>query len=520
MLIKLMFQNKIWACFLKCSCFVLVFFYFSSLGAEEKNISSKFLKIKAENINYDQEKYLVEAHQISEFSFQDFIGSAGKIVFDSQKKILKVEAGFTLNWGRGHLTGDSFTYWLNEKKGAAHQAFFIFGKIVLKGEDIYFSEKFLRLEAASFSTCDLKPAHFELSAAQILFFLDRDLLITQWDVLKILNLPVAFLPAYILSGSRLGFVADYQTLLPEIGYDQINGFRVEERAGFFINENLSGTIDLGYTTKRKFKLGLMAGYQVNSANGGNVRAHYFTSGDWEGGWNHSIVFGRGILKTNWQRLFYPAEAPEDPFLESTLKLTHQELINNQKVSFLPLVELKTRDLDLFSGLKWAGGLTLGKIKEADNQSEIQAGVASLNTQVFWLKNDSMSKTQEAKLTFSFSKYDAFPRWVWLKGNISQRLLALGNLTLLADYSHYFYKYGLNPFKYQNNLYRLNDEINLQTNLSAGILNLGVAYFYDLIVQKTADLDYQAELDLHCLWLILKWRSLRQEFSLGLNLKTF
>lgn len=505
--------------FLLIFFFCLSFFWPAFLKADKSKNLANILKIKADEINYKHKESKVFARNVQEINFQNFIGQAKEIFYDGRQKFLQVQAGFVLNWSRARLVGDSFEYDLIKKNGFANSATLTVGKIVLTGKKIYFSQKFVCLEKASFTTCDLARPHFELKADRILFFLDKDLLIAQWSVLKILDLPVAFLPAYLLSSSRLGLVTENQTLLPEISYDRLNGFKIEQRSGYFLNENLSGTFDLGFSSKRKFKLGGTFGYQINPAGGGNLRLHYYTGGAWEGGLTHQAIFGTGLLKTCFEKLFYQTlPAPEEPFLVATLNFSHQELINNSLVSFRPLLSLKTSELSLPQGLKFSSKIELGETLEKNDQKTTQSESAALTADLGAQKTDNRGIFSEAKIELNYSKFRNFPDWRWLKGSLGQRLINLKNMILFSGYNHYFYKSGSNPFSYNDIFYRKNDEIYLSPELTLGFGEVGLDYYFDLMNQKTADLDYRANFNCHCLILTLKWRSLRQEFSLGLNLK--
>jgi hypothetical protein len=315
-------------------------------------------------------------------------------------------------------------------------------------------------------------------------------------------------------------VTENQTLLPEISYDKINGLKVEERAGYFINENLTGTFDLGYTTKRKFKIGSTAGYQLDAANGGTISLHYYTSNHLEGGFIHQLTLGPGISRTGWQKLFYQGNPPEgEPLAKVTFKLRHGEIINNYQVSFLPQLTIKTGAARLLGPIQFQNTAEIGVVRESSEQEWRESSQSSLSSQIFYQRLDLLGLHQLIGLTANWSKYGQFSDWRWLKGGLEQRLVGFPCWQTSLGYNHYFYQSGQNPFKYQETLFRPDDEIFLLNKFDFGPIKLGFNYYFDLFTGKTSDLDYQSGLDLHCLLISLKWRSLRQELSFGLSLKT-
>jgi lipopolysaccharide export system protein LptA len=490
---------------------LLLFLLFCSLPVYAQMTD---LIINADDLSYDKEHHLVEAKGSVEVIYEDVTVYGEHIIYNTKTEIVTAKNGFVINYEGITVEGKAIDYEVKKKAGKVKDFNFTYQGIELNGKQMLLGKEKFKLKNASFTTCDLGEPHYHLSAGEIILYPKYGWLVAYWGFFWLGRFPVVPVPTYVYDVMAEERGRKNLPPFPEISSNDEDGVFVNERLAWHIRRELSGSYSINYATKKGVGAGIDANYIINEQSMGNARFHgNITDGVWTG-ITHRLFFGNEV-----------EGVPESPFnffaqptfweYEFITNLSYRERINYQRVSTYPDLFLnKNRGSILFRDLRYDASLFIGIIEE-ENNINLSRGGGKLD--LYWEIPEFNFGEVIPSLSLDSSFYSNGDKWVKTLGGIEYRKSLFGFLSMKLGYLHHFSVDGMSPFLFE--MYRFNPADRLTSGLLLMFDGTGVglhtSYFLD--TWSPEDIDYSIYFRLHCYNLIAKYRSLRNEFSLGFSL---
>ncbi|MDI6731411.1 MAG: hypothetical protein QME05_02370 [Candidatus Margulisbacteria bacterium] len=452
----------------------------------------KGLTVNGNDVSYDKDDHIIEASGSVEVVYKDVKVWGEHIIYDTQKDIVHADRGFVLFYQGLTIEGQTLDYNERTYAGTASKVAFTYRNIFLSGDEFRFDKEKFALKNSSFTTCDLPDPHYHVTAKDINVYPEIGWLVAYWGFFWLDRFPVVPVPTYIYDFSDES--ARNLPPFPEINTDPDYGWYVTERLAWYIRRELSGTYSMSYYTNKGLGFGGEASYLFNPQSRGNARLYWNMTDGIYGGVTHRFKY---------------------PQYEIDATLSSRERINYQKISYYPNLEFKVRrGAGLIKGIKHDADAAVGMVGEegTGNYGEAKAAINFYG---------DLPENQYGLITPSLGldvrTYSNGANWDVATGRIdlSKKISDLFSFGL--GYSHYFSIFGQSPFLFE--MYRWNpaDRFTTQWLFWLGETKLEIATSYFTSNWWAEDLDYAAYFRLHCYDLMLKYRSLRNEFSMGFSL---
>ncbi|MFC1510884.1 hypothetical protein ACFL5U_00655 [Candidatus Margulisiibacteriota bacterium] len=473
---------------------------------------TKDLTINGDKVSFEKEKNIIEAEGSVEVVFKNTVLTGNHIVYNTETERVLADKGFVLKYNGIEIEGEKLDYEIKKKDGLAHDVKFVYDGIELTGRQIELAEEKFKLRSSSFTTCDLGSPHYHVTAGEIVLYPEYGWLVAYWGYFWLGSLPVVPMPTYIYD-LRAGTEARRNLPpFPEIGSNDEDGTYINQKLAWHLRRELSGSYTLSYYEKKGFGGGLEADYILNEQSKGNMRI-YGNAGDrYWGGITHHIYFGSEIEQKPILGFYV---LPKLHQFELEAALSFRERINYERVSLTPGLLLKSKQGEFFSkNLKYDAELGLAVIDE-ENTAKWRRGLGKLKVY------GDLPETALGRLTpylgIDWRFYNNGSRWLKNMGGVDFRKTFSQIVSLGLGYLHYFQIDGQSPFNYE--MYRFSSADRLTSDLLFKIGGTGVGVFasYYLDTWSPEDIDYALYLNMHCYDLVVKYRSLRKEFSLGFSL---
>ncbi|MFH1826307.1 MAG: hypothetical protein ABH823_03325 [bacterium] len=474
----------------------------------------KDLVINGENVTYDQSRHLVEGRGSVEVIYKGVTVHAQHVIYQTEDEQVQADGGFDLRYNGILVSGETLNYNVVSREGRATDFSFAFDGVKTTGREIILgSEKFI-LKNATFTSCDLPGAHYQVTASEITLYPEYGWLVAYWGWFKINGVPLVPVPTYIYDINASSRGEKNLPPFPEVGSNDEDGVYINQRLAWSLRREFSGTYSLSYAEKKGFGGGARADYIFRENNRGNFRMYGNAVDGPVGGLTHFLYFGQPVADQpdNQLHLFSPVANRN---VEFETNLAYRERINYEKVSYLPNlvlrlskgkffwdqakhdVELGWGDISEFATLRTRRAY--GKVKLSWDFPEITLGDITPNLEV------------DARFYGQGGKWEKTAFGLELAKEISP------STSLGLGYLHYFSIVGQSPFNFE--MYRFNPADRLQSNILTMVgetgFGLGTSYFLD--TWQPEDIDYSVLLRRHCYDLELKYRSMRREFQIGVSL---
>lgn len=480
-----------------------------SVFAQEKELT-----INADIVSFDKDKSQVEATGSVEVVYKDVMVNGCHIIYNTSQETITADKGFTLNHAGISIEGETLNYLIKSKTGEATDIAFVYRGIELRGKKIQIGLDKLKINEASFTTCDLTEPHYHVTAGEITLYPDYGWLVAYWGYFWLGRFPVVPMPTYIYDLTAEEKAKKNLPPFPDIGANDEDGTYLNERLAWHIKREFSGTYSLTYATKKGLGGGAEANYIVNDDNRGNLRTYgNVTDGLW-GGITHHVYFGED-LTARPETPFSFIAAPKYRRYELETTLSYRERINYQRVSFYPSLAMRSRKLELFRPeLKLDAELLAGVIKEENSVNLMRGGgVIGLS----WDFPEAVLGKITPALSLDARYYSNGSKWEKTGAGVDLRKSFMENVTFGLGYFHYFSVNGQSPFLFEMYRFRPADRLGSDLFFMVGETGIGISTSYFLDTWQAEDIDYSLFFRMHCYNLLAKYRSLRREFELGFSL---
>lgn len=477
------------------------------------------LTVTADKISYSEDGMSLEAVGSVDAQTKDLNIKAAYLDYDIALKSLHAKNGFVMTVNNGlTFEGDALDYDIKTKSGSTKNISLKYKTSILSGKDAVIDEEKIELKDSSFNTCGLRSPHYHVTSATTTLYPEQGWVLGYWGFLWIGNVPVLPVPVYLYDLSLQGTTSKSAMKdvmpLPLVGSNDEDGYFVMYRVPWIANKKLNGRFHIFNTEKGGLGGGVDANYVANENNDLYFRAYNDHRYDYYGGLTHKYYFGPslGAQKT---AIFNFFNFRSQLLFELDSEISYRERENYQLVSKLPEFTLLVNDIPaIWDNFKVGGQLTYGHITEEstgigtdkggfesrgyfDIPTDIGRVNLMMNYRQYWYGFDSSWTRlyQEEKLSRSFDNgFDFYIR----------------NL-------HYINYTGQSPFVYEMYYEVPSDEIGTGLGYNFGPHRLTVDASYYVPDNVPKDIDYGFSIGMHCYTIDLKYRGIRQEFSIGASL---
>lgn len=492
-----------------------VIFNLSFLISQSAFAETKDLIINGDHVSYDKENQLVDARINVEILYKDVSIYGDNIQYDAKADLVKAKGGFILNYKDISLEGDTLDYEIKLKEGSATGVGLIYRGLNLKGKKINLHEDSFELHDATFTTCNEKHPHYRVTASDINIYPEYGWLVAYWAYFWFDGVPVVPMPTYIYDLYAEEKARNNVPPFPDIGSNDEDGTYINERLAWHIRRELSGTYSISYLTKKGWGGGLEANYILSDDSQGSARFYSNGSDGISAGLTHKLFFGES--REDPYRTFSFIHLPKKRQYELETLLSFRERINYERVSFLPGITLRSAGNSLIGeAINYDYDLGTARIFEEDSVTH-DRNISKLK--LYKPFHDLPVGTLTPYLGADASFYSGGGRWFKGTSGVDIKKSFSKDLYLGLGYLHYLKISGASPFIFENYRFIPQDKLTSDILFKFWGLGLGVSTSYYIDTWQPEDIDYLASIDMHCYNLAVKYRSIRQEFSLGFGLIT-
>ncbi|MBN2057634.1 MAG: LPS-assembly protein LptD [Candidatus Saganbacteria bacterium] len=472
------------------------------------------ITINADNVIFDRENERVQAAGSVEVKYRGVTITGNSIVYNTKLSRAWADNGFVLTYGDVTIEGRTLDYNVKTRSGTATDIDFEYQGIEMTGKRVELSLERFKLRDASFSTCNIEPPHYRVTASEIIFYPEHGWLVAYWGYFWLGPLPVVPMPTYIYD--MLAAERDRRNIppFPEFGSNDEDGTYLNERLAWHVQRELSGSYSITYATKKGLGAGIEADYIFDGDSRGNARLYYNGVDGPFGGVTHSLFFGKEI-ETEDKGAFAFVQLPKRKQLQLDTTLAYHERINYQRISYYPDFNFKARKLELGRDeLELDLDLMAGLVAE---QYNIRLARGGGQAELSWDLPESAWGDLTPALGVDGRYYSNGQSWEKTTGALRLDERWAGDVTLSIGYQHYFSINGTSPFNYELYRFRPADKLTSDLGFMVGETGVGISTSYYLDTWDPEDIDYSLLFRMHCYNLMVKYRSLRNEFELGFSL---
>ncbi|MFC1478768.1 hypothetical protein ACFL57_04845 [Candidatus Margulisiibacteriota bacterium] len=510
----------------------LFFLLSSSLLFAQQTSDYLPINVEADAIVYSQDQRFMEASGNVIVNYENYIITANQLSVDLEQKKARFSNGFSFMRNQRAINGRELFYDLEKHQGKAENVTLLMDGMVVKGKMVEIIEDKVVLRNSVITTCDLDHPHYKVTAADTTLYLNWGLLVSGSSIFWLSDVPVMYIPNYIVGDPLYGTDTFENAPLPRIGSDQVNGTYIKQKINTYADEKGSGTAAVEWYEKNGWLFGFRHDWRYSRTSFGNIRLHYHTVEGLEGGISHRF------LLTNQKDRRQPVNIIEQffdivpfdytPFMEAQFDLTTGEIYNDdrdqQRVSFLPQITLT---------IPWQPSM----VSEIDHEMILQLG--NILEESLIDKKNSINRIRSLfQIMYRWEKacyWDVnvglqsgyIGRWYWNRTSLTNSWNVIngelafsrvfGPLFTRWGYYHNFINIGSSAFLYDSKEAVVDDEVRYNLSVDLGENTLAGEWRYNLPKEYYRDIDVSFKLNIHCWNLVLTWREVRREFNVGVSL---
>ena len=484
----------------------LLFVFFSCLSFTNYNItansfaldSNKQLLRLSGNVHIENEKY-------------EFVCAHASM--NTLSKFISINEPFKIKHHEQLIYGQSLAMDPDKSILSASNVVFQFYKYSISGKEVFLNSKEIDLKDVTITSCQMKKPMLYLKATKVIVYPQLGFLVALNSTMYLYDVPVLFFPAYFMGDRKYSTYAN-NTIVPDIGSNQVEGAYIKENLPYYINEKQNGTIQLGVLQNLGLKLGFQH-YLTLAENGiFSSLGVYYTPRFWQGNFliSKSLVEIGQVDNNFLSNLFEDGQKKKSPLsLDVSYYLRQNELENFYFISIAP-------------GYKATGTWEFLHDQNIDfsvDNAQIQEN--SLTTDIRTIYK--ISQVSHFNLTpFTFSNSFDYEKRYYKSGSSlelseSNTLLEFPLFFLSSGigYEHIFTFSGQSPFFFD--LYQIddNDKLSLYEKVKIGPFNLQ----YSLMKMVAADSYYSRKYEIsmpyeRCIELEIFWEDVQKVFGFNIQ----
>jgi hypothetical protein len=299
-------------------------------------------EITSNAFEYDSDKNTLHLSDNVELNSDRYLFHTDRAYLDVAQEIISINAAFDINFSGKTINGQGMIMRQKESTMEADQLTFLFEKYLVEGHQVKINESEVNMNHVRMSSCKSNESLLYLKSETLTMYSYFGLLVAFNSFFYIMDVPVFYLPAYVVGSKRYSAFSD-NSLVPELGSNLIEGNYVKEKIPYYVDENNNGSLFLGYIENGGLKAGLshfthlFDRYRVNMS-------YYQLSSYWQGEFILKIplINPTKRLKPNLLLSLFESAPEEEPMVINLIyNLTEKDVVNNQMVSFLPKVSVES-----------------------------------------------------------------------------------------------------------------------------------------------------------------------------------
>jgi len=491
--------------------------WFSSMGlaATVESMVTNDLSIEAELVAYDKAIHLVEAVGSVEADYQDYSISTEHLFYQTRDKVVSTEANFILRRGLLSIEGRNLRFDVAQGDGQADAVLVEYNGVSIAGRRVDFSKNKVRLQDATFTSCDLEPPHYHVTANEIIFYPDVKWVVSNWGFFWFGSWPIIPVPTYVYDLSAEKRERRNAPPVPDFGSNADDGTYVSERISWHATESWNDRVTFSYFQNKGIGVGIDGNYYLNENQDGNVRLFWNRVNQFYGGVTHHTALGMELSAAD-QDLYGVFFIPEGRAFDLTAELSYNERINYQRVSYYPRLTLTSKRIPWLSkNLKWDIKVEGGGVAELASGCDFGFASGALGTYYDIPLPNQAFLTPAIK--FDHRWYGDGERWIQATTNLAYRQSVNDNFGFVLAHNHYLYNIGVSPLNFENYNLIPQDTFDTKWLFKAGINQIGINTSHYLPSWNPHDIDYIFALGFHCYDIIFTYRVMRSELTFGFNL---
>ena len=386
----------------------------------------------------------------------------------------------------------------------------------VSGEVIEITPDVVDIWGATFTTCTESNPHYLVKSGHLRFFPLLGVIVAFDDVLSLYGIPVFYFPTYVFA-SRQYSILGSSSPIPDIGSNAIEGVYLKERLGYFLDRQSVGSLGFGYMGTGGFFVGLQNTTSFLSHSSVQIRFQVLEKLPYEGGFRYdyqleerkpptAAVNLEDIVNVDWSTLDI------DKF---SLELTEREIVNNTRVSFLPMLSFGLTKLPVpFLQGSLTQSISIGSVLEENPTSSVNSGRALFNTVI--QKDFLPSQNLTGSLRYFGSWYEHIQTWQRAFLEIGSKI-RVGNIAVGAGHSYILFncRNGPSPFDLPNQL--VSNEVFSTLTADFEMMSILLANHYDLDFGRFRTFDVGIRWNIHCWYALLSWHAQQGAISLSAGL---
>ncbi len=474
------------------------------------------LIINADNVSYEKEKNQINAQGNVVATYQDLKITADRLVYNTKDRTVFADEGFILEIPQKKIIGKKLDYDIDTKVGTAEDVLLEFRNTYISGKKVSLSTEEVNMTDAIFTSCDLPSPHYHVSASNITLYPTTGWIVAYMGFFWVGNVPIIPVPTYVYVIGRKGGRRNV-TPIPEIGKNDVDGVYGIERIAWHMSNKMYGSFDLILTEKLGGGAKITGNYIADEQNEFNFRIGALEKDNSFGGVTYIHSFGPKIEFTEEEESLYTMfDFPSERLYEFEVNLSYRERINYERVSALPDLTLRLIKGHLFhEKLLIQGEIGYGLLTEEST------GVERYRSRIDFDIIHPRDLGRFGRLTFTVSPdykwYESKEIWQKLTGDIDLKKKWNEIFETGIGYMHYFLNQGATPFAFETYFFRPDDEFRENLLLRFGDSDFGFYVTHYMPDWYPKDVDYVFNWAHHCYDIMLKYRAMREEFSIGVSL---
>ncbi len=497
-----------------CLSFLVLLCISISIFADPKDVPIEApkpnpLTIKGDLIIFEKGSMEVTAKGGVKLFYRGYEVNSEEVRFSEKEKFVSFPSRLTLVSDEMIATADSFNYNLGTFDGKALGFRGEIDRLLISGEKFVFSKDKIVIYDALFTTCQKNHwSHYDVKAKKIYLYPQLGFFISISNKITISALPFPIpIPTYLYGAPRYGILGQ-STLFPIFGSNKIEGQYIKERIGYFLSDSSSGTVEVGLTKKLGLEGGVEHAILLSKRN--KVQARTYIAGT-DGFVGHLMFQRRLFYKSNQDKadglineFFKKYQSSEKESSTASLWLKHREIVNDYRVSYLPVGILNFKEIPLhFYNLSLDTTFSYGKYSEErgltgyeDTNKEIfsayKHSLYSSLSRTYNLSPSIYLKTSGHFYGYWYDTQDAWTR-TFAKASLNWKCA----LNPKFSYTKRIFNRGSSPFRHDSDYAIETDEIGLEVSKDFKHLVLASDLNYDIENFEVRSWDIKAGLKFHC-----------------------
>ncbi|GBR72390.1 lipopolysaccharide assembly outer membrane protein LptD [Candidatus Termititenax spirochaetophilus] len=335
-----------------------------------ENLSKSTISIEADYVNYAGENQYVKASGNVVVVRGNSKYNANSTTVNFEQKNMQITDGFTFERGNQRVYGTAMDYDYGRNIGKGQDVNMMLHNNRIKGKNVLINDDVIIIDDASQTTCPYgdNPCN-HVTSKRLTIYPEWGDVVNDHSVIYFYFVPIMYVPNNVSDMS--GGMSSMFSAIPQLGYNQVEGNFAKSGFSYYVNEKLTGTVDMHYLENYGLRSGFTNNYKLDQANRGQVRLHYLMGEDagFSYGLQHRTLLGvphrdrTQIIDDFFAGIMPPSNSTYPEFV---LDAAHREMSDYQFISYLPKASLFLPHYNVFNtGIKYTFTAFAADILEED-----------------------------------------------------------------------------------------------------------------------------------------------------------